>query len=128
MSWLQRFMMGRYGSDQLGMALLVFSVILLLIGQFVPFVAWFALLPLFLCWFRILSRSTAKRYAENQKFLQVWHPVKQWFATRWKLLAGNKTHKFYRCPSCKQMLRVPRGRGKITITCPKCSRKFTKKT
>lgn len=128
MSWLQRFMMGRYGSDQLNMALLILSVIILVIGNFVPFVSLVALIPLLLCWFRILSRNTSKRFSENQRFLGVWYPVKQWFSARWKLTVGSRTHKFYRCPSCKQMLRVPRGRGKITITCPKCHTKFLKKT
>ena len=72
-------------------------------------------------YFRILSKKVYKRTQENKKYLGAINMTK----TRWK---QRKTHKFYRCPKCKTWLRVPKGRGKITITCVKCSTKFDKRT
>jgi ribosomal protein L37AE/L43A len=72
----------------------------------------------FLAWaiFRMLSKNVYKRYEENRKYLR--------FLDRWK----DKEHRYYDCPKCKQTVRVPRGKGKISITCPTCKEKFVKKT
>ena len=120
---LRRFMMGRYGSDKLNMAILWVGVGLMVLSLFlqrVPFV------PLMLCllsyglmfWaiFRTLSRNTYKRYQENRRYLRLLERLK------------DRGHKHFDCPRCKQPVRVPRGKGKIAITCPKCREKFIKKT
>lgn len=130
MKWLQNFMRGRYGPDQLSLFLLVLYFIITLISTFagVPIVSYIALLLIFWCWFRILSRKTYKRSAENTKFLRMVYPITSRYHTIKKKFKDRKTHKYYKCPNCKQELRVPKGKGEITITCPKCKTKFDKRT
>ncbi len=119
---MQRFMTGRYGSDKLNMALLVAALVICLISMFIPSALiklLFMLLYYFfmgLAIFRMLSRNTYKRYRENRKFLL--------FVDRFR----DRQHRYYDCPRCRQQVRVPRGKGKISITCPKCKEKFIKKT
>ncbi len=117
---VSRFMMGRYGSDKLNMALLIASVAVGLIGAIIP---WFKIVFLVVSYglmfwaiYRMLSRNTYKRYQENRKFLQMIERVR------------DRQHRYYDCPRCRQQIRVPRGKGKISITCPKCKEKFIKKT
>ncbi|WP_195983742.1 hypothetical protein [Clostridium sp. D33t1_170424_F3] len=130
MDWLRRFMMDRYGTDQLGIALMVFYLFLILLASLTG--AWIlrllALAVLILCLFRILSRNRSKRYQENLQFMQVWTPVKAWFQGLTQRAKDARTHKYYHCPKCKNTLRVPRGKGKIQITCPVCRTEFIKKT
>ena len=115
-----RFMMGRYGSDKLNMALLIASVVFGLIAALLPWVKIlflvisYGLMIWALC--RMFSRKTYKRYQENRKFLQFIERIR------------DKEHRYYDCPRCRQQVRVPRGKGKISITCPKCKEKFVKKT
>ncbi|WP_242844301.1 intracellular growth attenuator family protein [Candidatus Soleaferrea massiliensis] len=129
MNWLRRFMMGRYGADQLSFALLILYFVLTLVSQTIrwPYLMLIALLPIAWCFFRMLSRNVQKRYAENLVFLKFWNPVKGWFSRHFGRMR-DKTHRYYRCPQCSQQLRVPKGRGKIEISCPKCHTKFIKKT
>lgn len=120
--WLQRFMMGRYGTDKLNMVILAAGVVISLISVFVGN----ALLGLILTtaayalmiWaiFRCMSRNTYKRYRENRRFLMMIDRIK------------DREHRHFDCPKCHQPVRVPRGKGKIAITCPKCKEKFIRKT
>lgn len=130
MDWLRRFMMDRYGTDQLGIALMIFYLFLVLLASLTG--AWILRLlaqaVLGLCLFRILSRSRDRRYQENMKFMQVWTPVKVWFQSFVRRTKDTRTHKYYHCPKCNNTLRVPRGKGKIQITCPVCHTEFIKKT
>lgn len=127
--WLQRFFYGRYGGDQLNWALLILYLLLWLLGVVThivvfPILSW---LLFFLVLFRMLSRNTAKRWAENQKFLRFWNKFEGFFtskAAQWR----DKDHRYYKCPKCKNKLRVPRGKGKIQITCPVCRTEFIRKT
>ena len=119
---IQRFMMGRYGHDRLNVALLILGVVLSIASMFVRNklallilnLGSYALLVLAL--FRCFSRSTYKRYNENRRFLLMIDRIK------------DRAHRYYLCPKCRQTVRVPRGKGKIAITCPKCREKFIKKT
>ncbi len=116
------FMAGRYGTDKLNTAILTAGVICSLV---VVFIRW-ALLDLILTvisyalmfWaiFRMLSRNTYRRYQENRKYLRLLERLK------------DREHRYFDCPRCRQPVRVPRGKGKISITCPKCKEKFIKKT
>ena len=123
---LYRFMSGRYGSDQLNN----FLLILLILNLFVirnPYLATIIWIILIINIFRTYSRNIYKRRAENDKFLSLIQPVKK----RINIIKSNKNdkmHKYFLCPNCKQTVRVPRGRGQITITCPKCKQKFDKKS
>jgi len=118
----RNFMMGRNGQDQLGTAMFGVGVVFLILSMVFGKFAWsflFSLLSwiiLLLCIFRMYSRNLSKRSAENRAFLR--------FFARQK----DTAHRYFRCPTCHQMVRVPRGRGKISICCPKCRSKFIKKT
>jgi len=129
-NFLRNFMIGRYGPDHLNIAMIIVSLILSLIhGIFyiVPIVyVSYAILALAL--FRMLSRNVTRRRAENDKFIRYWWPIKTKVSRTILRIKNQKTHKFIRCPSCRNTLRVPRGKGKLQITCPKCGERFIKKT
>lgn len=120
--WLQRFMTGRYGTDKLNMFILGGGLIVCLLALFIPVLAVNLALTLlsyglmFWAIFRTFSRNTYRRYQENRKFLMLLDRIK------------DRKHKHFSCPKCHQPVRVPRGKGKIAITCPKCREKFIRKT
>lgn len=123
-------MMGRYGSDMLNNALLVLALVLCVL-QWITRWTWIGvvlIVLLVLCYFRMFSRNIGARYAENQKFLQVWNPIAQRMRDARTRFADRKTHRYFKCPQCKKRLRVPKGRGKINITCPQCGTKFIRKS
>jgi len=129
MNRFRTFMMGRYGADQLTMAILITAVILNIVFSYVA-VPLLWILPLLLLAFgvfRMFSKNIYKRQAENQKFLRVWYPVSGWFKKIFKR-AADKNYKYFRCQSCGQEMRVPKGKGKIMVTCPKCGNRFMKKS
>lgn len=120
---LQAFFSGRNGIDELGKALLWGAVILLLISSVLGLsILYIVSLAIFLyADIRAFSRNLEKCQKQNAAFLSRRNFRKLRFQQR-------KTHKFYRCPKCKQQLRVPRGKGKISITCKSCGERFVKKT
>lgn len=119
---IRHFMAGRYGMDKLNMVILWTGVTASLLSAIVSVqplnLIFWALSYVLMFWsiFRILSRNTYKRYQENRKFLQVFDRLK------------DRQHRYFDCPKCRQTVRVPRGKGKISITCPRCREKFVKKT
>ena len=126
---IQRFMYGRYGNDQLNMALLVLYLALYLIYFFTGFdpLYWISFAVILFALFRMLSRNPARRRAENAKFLKVAGPAIQWFRLR-RPIHRDKEHCYFKCPNCGQQLRVPRGKGKITVTCRSCGAVFEEKS
>ena len=122
MKWFRRFMAGRYGTDKLNMTILGIGLIACIVSMFVQ------LWPLNLCltlfsyvmmsWaiFRCLSRNTYQRYQENKKYLNLVGRLR------------DRQHRYYTCPRCRQQVRVPKGKGKIAISCPRCKEKFIRKT
>lgn len=130
MNWLKKFMTGRYGADQLSMALLILSVILSILVRLTG-LAWLSIIayiPLVLCFFRMFSKNLNRRRMENYKFHMLVSPVYSWFKKMQRRLSESKTYRFFRCPSCKAELRLPKGKGSIVITCPKCKHEFKAKT
>lgn len=123
-----RFMQGRYGVDQFGRFLSGLTMVLLVISLFSHRQIWYllALAALIYSYFRMFSRNIAKRYAENQKYLAYTAKLRQFFFKKKSELQQRKTHHIYKCPQCRQKIRVPKGRGRIEIRCPKCSAKFIK--
>ena len=119
---LRRFMEGRYGTDRLNMVILCTGLAASILsgltkGSGLNVIFWLLSYGLmFWAIFRSLSRNTYKRYQENRKFLQFFDRLK------------DRQHCYFDCPKCRQVVRVPRGKGKISITCPKCREKFIKKT
>ncbi len=130
MNWLRKMMYGRYGSDQLGMALIIFSIALTIVSYFlpVPFLGYLSLIPLIFCVYRMFSKNIGKRQKENLRFLQFWHGVKTRFKGFFARVRDKRYYRYFSCPNCRQKVRVPKGKGKINITCPKCNEKFIRKS
>ena len=119
---LRKFMAGRYGTDKLNMAILCVGLGFTFLSMLIP-VAGIKLIFttasyafMILAIYRSLSRNIYKRYDENRKFLLFFQKLK------------DKEHRYYNCPRCRQQVRVPKGKGKISISCPKCKEKFIKHT
>lgn len=133
---LMRFLYGRYGVDTLGYVIVIVSMAMSLSSTFIGLfsniasgIVW-ALSYILLAWaiFRMLSRNIYARRRENEKFMSLWRPVKKWFKLQYNRIKDMRTHKYFSCPKCKNNLRVPKGRGEITITCPVCKTKFDRRT
>lgn len=130
---LNRFMYGRYGMDPFGRFLLIAAFVLVVVSMFtggvVNAVLWaLGLAALVWCYARMLSRRHDKRRRENDKYLRAKSAVKRWFdsvKTRW---SQRKEFRFFRCPSCHALLRVPKGKGKIQLTCRRCGNRFERKS
>ncbi len=128
-AWFQRFMSGRYGFDQLNGFLCILSLILVVLGAWLSgFLYWLGLALLLWCYYRMFSRNIQKRYAENMKYLSLQNQAKDWLARQKLRFDQRKVYRYFKCPHCKQSIRVPRGRGRISITCPKCGTSFIKKS
>ena len=129
MNWLQRFMYGRYGVDPLNLTLMGAYVALLVLSSLVfgRLLRLLALVCALLAFYRMLSRNIPKRRAENAKFMESVQPVVRWYNVR-KCRRQDKDHCYFKCPSCGQQLRVPRGKGRISITCRSCGVSFEEKT
>lgn len=127
---VQRFMMGRYGGDQLNMALLILSVMISLISGFVP-MGWICTIVstilIALVFFRMLSRNTSRRFKENYVFLKVWNPVKNWFQWLYLSVRYMKKNRYFLCPKCGRIACIPKKVGRVTITCKGCKHKYDKK-
>lgn len=123
-----RFMYGRYGVDTLGkyslgagLATMVLSIVF--DSYTLSLLSWFFII---LTYFRMFSRNLYKRSSENQTFLNKTYKLRTWFGKQKNMMAQRKTHHIYHCPGCKQKIRVPRGKGRIEIRCPKCHTTFIK--
>lgn len=152
MDWFRRMMYGRYGVDQLGWVLCGSYFLCRLLYLMTHWIFWsyLELALMIFCFYRIFSRNISKRQAENEKMLSIWHRISQ--SSRgvshgtsggfsavgtaihnqvysWtKRVKDLPTHRTFACPQCRQKLRVPRGRGKIEIACPRCGTNFVRKT
>ena len=128
-----KFMYGRYGLDELSKFLSTISMLVLIASLFltqtvkaVVFAAAVALLVY--AYFRIFSKNYEKRRAENKTFLERRQRITERFRLRRDMWKQRKEFKFFKCPSCKAVLRVPRGKGKIRVVCKKCGTAFERKT
>ena len=131
-----KFMQGRYGVDDfsrfimgVALTLIILTMVVTMFNRNVGSILDFlGIAAIVYAYFRIFSRNIQQRYAENQKYLNYRYQM----AVKWnrfkKHLAQRKNYRFYKCPQCKQKVRVPKGRGKICITCPKCRTEFVKKS
>lgn len=134
MNWFRRFMLGRYGTDQLSMAMLVLFVVFAICSRIINSPVWSGVffgaevVLIFVMYFRIFSRNITKRAQENESFLKLWRPFERWFRIRINRFKSRKEYRYFKCPGCKKDLKVPRGKGEITITCPVCKTKLTKRT
>lgn len=129
MNWLKNFMYGRNGVDHLSIAFVVLGFVISLIVSFIriPFINLLPMAPYAYSFFRIFSKNIVKRRAENQRFYSWWGPIQKGIVKKAAQIK-DKDHKYFTCPNCRSTLRVPKGKGKISITCPKCKNETVKKT
>lgn len=124
-----RFMQGRYGNDQFNRFLMIVAMVLLILSVFgLDLLYFIAIAVMVYAYFRMFSKQIYKRSAENQKYLQYEWKVKAKLQKKKSQMQQSKTHRIYKCPNCKQKIRVPKGRGRIAITCRKCGHEFIKKS
>ncbi|MDU7337913.1 MAG: hypothetical protein E7L17_07355 [Clostridium sp.] len=126
----RRAMYGRYGGDQLMVGSLILYMLLIMLSRLINFYPLTLVAYLIFGWsmFRILSRNLPRRYAENQLFLKYWNKVTAWFHSKQKYVQDHKVYRYFKCPKCTTRLRVPKGRGKIEVTCPVCKAQFIRKS
>ena len=127
---LIRFMYGRNGVDSLGKFVLAISIIVMLLAGWtdsliLSYLSWIGIIYLYV---RMFSRNIYKRSSENQWYLNKSYKIRTFFYRQKNLLLQRKTHHIYKCPTCRQKIRVPRGKGRIEIRCPKCNTRFIKKS
>ena len=127
---MQSFMVGRYGYDELSRAMSIIALICLLVAMFTgwPLLSTVALILWVWALIRSYSKNISKRQLERQSYLRLTGRIKGWFGTKKRAWSERKTHRYFKCPNCKKTLRVPKGKGKIKITCPECKTQITKKT
>lgn len=132
---IMKFMYGRYGNDELNQFLVKLVFINLILSLFVrgsSFLSdlfyYFSIILLVFMYYRIFSKNYSKRYSEKIAYLEYSNKIKVYLDKNNKEKSQRKEFRFYKCPSCKQKVRVPRGKGKISIHCPKCGVDFIKKS
>ncbi|MBE7092480.1 MAG: hypothetical protein E7365_04810 [Clostridiales bacterium] len=127
-----KFMYGRYGVDELNKSAAVFAIILSILGMF--FNGWISFILSSLSFFTVLmvvfrtfSRNINKRVMENHKFLAKTNKIRSWLLFTKTRFNDRKLYRYIKCPNCKNYSRVPKGKGKIKITCRVCKKQFDKK-
>ena len=75
----------------------------------------------------MFSRNIEKRYAENAKFLSLWHNGKSNVKQFFNRVKNMRKYKYFKCPQCHSRLRLPRKVGEVTVTCGKCHHAFKQK-
>lgn len=133
-NWFRNFMTGRNGPDDLARMLSFVGCFVLLIslffnGSIVQTLLWVAAVAcLIYSYFRVFSRNIYKRQSENQNYVQWRYARMEQFRQQKERRRQKKDYRFYRCAQCNTMTRIPKGHGKIQITCPKCGYTFIRKS
>ena len=127
---MMRFMQGRYGTDDFYKFLFWVALIGIVINWFFKsqLLSFAVTLILVYAMYRVLSKNHSARYAENQRYLQATAKIRYWFDQQKKLMEERKYHHIYTCPKCRQKIRIPKGKGKIMVRCPKCHYEFQKRS
>ena len=130
-----RFMQGRYGVDQFAKLTMGVALVSIVLAIFVntgssagSLLDMLGLVAIVYTYFRIFSRNISKRAQENQKYLSATAKLRQRLNKEKNMMKQRKDYHIYTCPSCGQKVRIPRGKGKIEISCPKCHSKFVKRS
>ena len=131
--WQQRlaeWLRGRQGSDDLAIFSMNVAIVVVIVNLFarMSWLGWIALALVVYSMFRIQSKNLGARSRENEAFLKALGPARPWVQNPRAAMTELRTYKHARCSSCKQRVRVPRGKGKLRVTCPKCGTKFEVKS
>lgn len=126
---LRKFMYGRYGNDMLNFALMIAGCVITCVLSFVQvrYIHYIGMIPYIIVIYRTLSKNISARQRENAKFIELIQPWKKFIIKKTRQFQ-DKDHRYYACPQCHNTLRVPKGRGKIKISCPHCAKEFIRKT
>ncbi len=129
-----RFMQGRYGGDQFGNFIVIVALVLLVIAFFIPsylvknIFHGIVVLLLIYTYVRMFSKNHEKYARQNQRYLKYCGKIKRVILKKKENAAQRKTHRIFRCPNCRQAIRVPKGKGKIAILCPRCDTEFIRRS
>ncbi len=127
---MSKFLYGRNGFDNLAIVCNLIAFLLLVINIFaqntVIYFIWVALFAYSM--FRIYSKNIPKRYAENQKFMSMTEVPRRYFKLLRLQWRDRAVSRYYICGKCHQIIKVPKGKGRIEIRCPKCGERFIRKT
>ena len=127
---MQRMMYGRYGIDEFSKFLDKSAIVLFILSLFKPLrFLYFLSMAFLLCsLLRCYSKNHTKRYAELNYYLKIKNKIEPEILTVKNRFSGRKNYRYFKCPNCKTLLKVPKGKGKIEITCPKCKNIIIRKT
>lgn len=127
---MMSFMQGRYGIDKFSNFLMGAACVIIFTNLFMRngLLSLIGLVVFIYAYYRMFSRNISKRSSENTWFLNKTYGIRRYFLKQRDRAQIRKTHHIYRCPKCGQNVKVPRGRGKIEITCPKCRNEFVKRS
>lgn len=130
---LARFMSGRRGMDEFSRFLLIAVLVLIVLSWFTgellrSILFLLELAGLVYCYFRVFSRNIYKRQKENAWYLEKRRAVADWFRSLKERWQQRKDYRFFRCPACRALLRVPKNKGRLLLTCRKCGNRFERKT
>lgn len=127
---IRRFLQGKNGVDILSRDLSVFALILMVLDAVLQtnLLYFLGVLVFIVAIYRICSRNITKRATENRAYIAIREKFLGWFRGKKQYSASKKQYRYYKCSDCGQRVRIPRGRGKVEITCPKCGKHFIKKS
>lgn len=119
----------RAGMDHLSVAMLILTAIFWLLGTHLwqPLI-WAGWGLLLLTYVRSMSKNKIRRHQENIRFLKYWYPIQSKLTNEMRKYRSKREHRYFKCKSCKQKLRVPRRLNRIQVTCPKCKTTAIKET
>ena len=133
--WLEKlnqlysvWMQGRYGKDELNQFLILVTLLPIFISFFVPEALKLALIPAGLALYRNSSKDYVKRRKERDIYIRTVEDTVQWLKVQERRWNDRKTHRYFTCEHCKVVFRVPKGKGNIEVTCPKCGDKKIRKS
>lgn len=129
-NWIQRMMAGRYGVDQLSNAIFILSIIVILASILLEnsILNTVGIVMLLVGYLRMFSRNINSRYTENQKFTNFYKSIFSKYIGYNRQLGSMWKYKYFKCPNCNQRLRVPKGKGRLNVKCPKCKNSFVRRT
>ena len=128
MDWLKKFMSGRYGVDELSTTVIILGFLITPVSSYLRIPSIIPIIIFVYAYYRVLSKDKDKRSAENKKFLKILEPITSRFKKSKMKMDGSKNYKYFTCKNCKQEMKVPKGNGKIRVTCPKCGEETIQKS
>ena len=123
---MAEWMRGRNGSDELATCALLLALVFVILNLFLRtiFLSVVAVALLVYAWWRMASKNLEARENENGVFCEFLGPVRPWVRNPVQAFSEARAYRHFKCPECGQRVRVPRGKGKVRVRCPKCSTKF----